>query len=93
MFKSERNPADFIDEEIFYMSVFAVCLISFGTVLILLAFMAVVMAILTRIFPVPAAAPVAVATRTDVSVESAIAQAVNAAFPGARVSNIREIPR
>ena len=75
------------------MSVFAACVISFGTVMILLSFMAVVMAALTRIFPVPGKAPVAAAGRTDVGVESAIVQAVNAAFPGARVSNIREIPR
>jgi hypothetical protein len=34
-----------------------------------------------------------VAGRADASVESAIVQAVNAAFPGARVSNIREISR
>jgi Na+-transporting methylmalonyl-CoA/oxaloacetate decarboxylase gamma subunit len=75
------------------MSVFAACVISFGTVLILLSFMAVVMAILTRVFPVPEKAPAAAAGRADVGVESAIVQAVNAAFPGARVSNIREISR
>jgi len=75
------------------MSVFAASMIAFGTVIVLLAFMAVVMAILTRVFPVPEKAPVALAGSADASVESAIVQAVNAAFPGARVSKIREISR
>lgn len=75
------------------MSVFAACVVSFGTVLVLLTFMAGVMAVMTRIFPAPAKAPAAAAARTDAGVESAIAQAVNAAFPEARVSRIREISR
>jgi Na+-transporting methylmalonyl-CoA/oxaloacetate decarboxylase gamma subunit len=75
------------------MSVFAVCVIAFGTVLILLTFMAVVMKILTRIFPVPEAAQSAASAGTDAAVESAIAQAVTTAFPGAWLSRIREISR
>jgi len=75
------------------MSVFAACVIAFVTVIFLLSFMAVVMAILTRIFPVPAKAPVAAAGGVDIGVESAIVQAVNTVFPGARVSKIREIFR
>jgi hypothetical protein len=68
------------------MSVLAACTLGFGVVLVLLAFMAVVMAVLTRVFPAPAAP-----ARTDAAVESAIAQAVHSAFGGARVSRIREI--
>lgn len=75
------------------MSVFAACVVSFATVLILLAFMAGIMAVMTRIFPAPAKAPAAAVPVIDAGVESAIAQAVNAAFPEARVSRIREISR
>lgn len=75
------------------MSVLAACTLGFGIVLILLTFMAVVMAILTRIFPSPTAATVSAAIRIDPGIESAISQAVKSAFPGAQVSHIRELPR
>ncbi|MDD5099348.1 MAG: hypothetical protein PHP66_00205 [Syntrophales bacterium] len=74
------------------MSVFAASMIAFGIVLVLLALMAIFMAILTRIFPSKGVSPVAVTVRIDPSLESAISQAVNSAFPGARVSHIRELP-
>jgi len=75
------------------MSVLAACTLGFSIVLVLLAFMAIIMAILTRIFPAPAAEPAMITTRADAAVESAIAQAVHSAFPGAKVSRIREILR
>ncbi|MBU2261730.1 MAG: hypothetical protein KKF02_07375 [Proteobacteria bacterium] len=76
------------------MSVFTACIISFGTVLILLSFMAVVMTLLTRIFPAPKEVLALVETGgIDSGTELAIAQAVTLAFPGARVSRIRELPR
>ncbi len=82
-----------IVEEVFFMSVFAACTLGFGIVLLLLTFMAVVMAILTRIFPSPALATASSPIRIDPGIESAISQAVNSAFPGAQVSHIRELPR
>jgi hypothetical protein len=76
------------------MSVFTACMVAFATVIILLSFMAVIMTILTRIFPEPRKASVAVATaRIDSGVESAITQALNLAFPGACVLKIRELTR
>ena len=75
------------------MSVLAACTLGFSIVLVLLAFMAIIMAILTRIFPAPAVELAAATVRVDTAVESAIAQAVHSAFPGARVSRVREILR
>lgn len=75
------------------MSVFAASMIAFVIVLVLLATMAIFMAILTRIFPSQGVSPVAATVRIDPCLESAISQAVNSAFPGARVSHIRELPR
>jgi hypothetical protein len=77
----------------FNMSVFTACMVAFATCLILLSVMAVVMAILTRIFPAPLKMPASQAVASDAGVESAIAQAVTQAFPGARVSGIRELKR
>ena len=75
------------------MSVFTACMIAFATCIILLSVMAVVMSILTRIFPAPAKAPTAQVGSSDASFEAAIVQAVAQAFPGARVSGIREVRR
>jgi uncharacterized protein YjeT (DUF2065 family) len=69
-------------------------MIAFATCIILLSVMAVVMSILTRVFPAVAkAAATPVVDAPDASLEVAIVQAVAQAFPGARVSGIREIKR
>lgn len=75
------------------MSVFAASMLAFVVVMVLLSLMALFMAALTRIFPPPAKVPAAAAVQAEPGVASAISQAVNAAFPGSRVSNIRELPR
>lgn len=77
------------------MSVFAASTLAFVVVMVLLSVMALFMAALTRIFPPPAKVtiPAAAAAQAEPGVTSAISQAVNAAFPGSRVSHIREIPR
>ncbi|MBU2054039.1 MAG: hypothetical protein KJ936_04160 [Proteobacteria bacterium] len=52
------------------------------------------MTLLTRIFPAPKEVLALVETGgIDSGTELAIAQAVTLAFPGARVSRIRELPR
>ena len=75
------------------MSVFAASMLAFVIVMVLLSLMALFMAALTRIFPPPAKVPVAAAAQVDPGVASAVSQAVNAAFPGSRVSQIRELSR
>lgn len=64
-------------------SLISVCFVAFTSVFGLLVFLAGVMQLITRLFPVRV-------TQVDSAVVAAIATAVAAAIPGARVTRIEE---
>jgi hypothetical protein len=66
-------------------SLSAVCGVAFGVVAVVLAFLALVIHLVTLVFPAPSA-------RTDAAIVAAIAAAVTARYPGARVVGIEEAP-
>ena len=66
-------------------SLLVICLAAFVAVMVLLTLLAVLFALLTRLFPVP------VKEETDTGVVAAIHSAVAAAYPGTRITAIEEV--
>ena len=62
-----------------------ICAIAFGAVLVILSLLAGVIAGICKLFPVKAV------DLPDPGAEEAVRQAVTKAFPGCRVSEIREV--
>ena len=67
-------------------SLSAVCGVAFGVVAVILGFLALVIRLVTLVLPAPAA------RSDDAALVAAIATAVSARYPGARVTGIQEAP-